>query len=185
MRRKLVAGNWKMNGSTGSIRELLQGILGGAAEVAAAELAVFPPFVYLEAVGRQLTGTAISWGAQNLSEHASGAYTGEVAGPMLKDFGCAYVIVGHSERRTLYGESDQVVARKYAAARKVGLKPVLCVGETLEERDQGVTEAVVGRQLKAVLDLEGIASFADAHAQISPTVADIDLPSIISHCVPL
>ncbi|MBS1223201.1 MAG: triosephosphate isomerase, partial [Proteobacteria bacterium] len=146
MRRKLVAGNWKMNGSTGSIRELLQGILGGAGGVATVELAVFPPFVYLEAVGRQLTGTAVGWGAQNLSEHASGAYTGEVAGPMLKDFGCTYAIVGHSERRTLYGESDQVVARKYAAARKVGLKPVLCVGETLEERDQGVTEAVVGRQ---------------------------------------
>ncbi len=139
MRRKLVAGNWKMNGSTGSIRELLQGILGGVAEVAAAELAVFPPFVYVDAVARQLAGTAIGWGAQNLSEHASGAYTGEVAGPMLKDFGCTYVIVGHSERRTLYGESDQVVARKYAAARKFGLKPVLCVGETLEERDQGVT----------------------------------------------
>jgi triosephosphate isomerase len=101
MRRKLVAGNWKMNGSTGSIRELLQGILGGAGGVATVELAVFPPFVYLEAVGRQLTGTAVGWGAQNLSEHASGAYTGEVAGPMLKDFGCTYAIVGHSERRTL------------------------------------------------------------------------------------
>ena len=132
---------------------------------------VFPPFVYLEAVGRQLTGTTMGWGAQNLSEHASGAYTGEVAGPMLKDFGCAYVIVGHSERRTLYGESDQVVARKYAAARKVGLKPILCVGETLEERDQGVTEAVVGRQLKAVLDLEGIASFADAVIAYEPVWA--------------
>ncbi|KAB2936251.1 MAG: triose-phosphate isomerase [Candidatus Contendobacter sp.] len=171
MRRKLVAGNWKMNGSTGSIRELLQGILGGAAEVAAVELAVFPPFAYLDAVARQLTGTAIRWGAQNLSEHASGAYTGEVAGPMLKDFGCAYVIVGHSERRTLYGESDQVVARKFAAARKFGLKPILCVGETLEEREQGVTEAVVGRQLKAVLDLEGIASFADAVIAYEPVWA--------------
>jgi triosephosphate isomerase len=171
MRRKLVAGNWKMNGSTGSIRELLQGILGGAADVAAVELAVFPPFVYLDAVARQLTGAAIGWGAQNLSEHASGAHTGEVAGPMLKDFGCTYVIVGHSERRTLYGESDQVVARKYAAARKFGLKPILCVGETLEERERGVTEAVVERQLKAVLDLEGIASFADAVIAYEPVWA--------------
>ena len=171
MRRKLVAGNWKMNGSTSSIRELLQGILGGAAEVAAVELAVFPPFVYLDAVGRQLAGAAIGWGAQNLSEHPSGAYTGEVAGPMLKDFGCTYVIVGHSERRTLYGESDQVVASKFAAARKVGLKPILCVGETLEERERGVTEAVVGRQLKAVLDLEGIASFADAVIAYEPVWA--------------
>ena len=171
MRRKLVAGNWKMNGSTGSIRELLQGILGGAAGVAAAELAVFPPFVYLDAVARQLAGTAIGWGSQNLSEHASGAFTGEVAGSMLKDFGCTYAIVGHSERRTLYGESDQIVALKYAAARKFGLKPILCVGETMEEREQGVTEAVVGRQLKAVLDLEGVASFADAVIAYEPVWA--------------
>ncbi|HQC72952.1 MAG TPA: triose-phosphate isomerase [Candidatus Competibacteraceae bacterium] len=171
MRRKLVAGNWKMNGSAGSIRELLQGILAGASEVSAVELAVFPPFVYLDRVAQQLEGSSIVWGAQNLSEHASGAYTGEVAGPMLNDFGCAYVLVGHSERRTLYGESDQIVARKFAAARKVGLKPVLCVGETLEEREQGITEAVVGRQLQAVLDLEGISSFADAVIAYEPVWA--------------
>ena len=171
MRRKLVAGNWKMNGSADSSRELLQGILGGAAEVAAVELAVFPPFVYLGLVEQALSGTAIAWGTQNLSEHASGAHTGEVAGPMLKDFHCTYVIVGHSERRTLYGESDGMVARKYAAARKFGLKPILCVGETLEEREQGITEAVVERQLKAVLDLEGIASFADAVIAYEPVWA--------------
>ena len=171
MRRKLVAGNWKMNGSTSSIRELLQGILSGAAEITAAELAVFPPFVYLDAVGRQLAGSNVVWGAQNLSEHPAGAYTGEVSGPMLKDFGCTYVTVGHSERRTLYGESDQVVARKFAAARQHGLKPVLCVGETLEEREQGITEAVVGRQLKAVLELEGVASFADAVIAYEPVWA--------------
>jgi triosephosphate isomerase (TIM) len=171
MRRKLVAGNWKMNGSADSSRELLQGILGGAAEVAAVELAVFPPFVYLGLVEQALSGTAIVWGTQNLSEHASGAHTGEVAGLMLKDFRCTYVIVGHSERRTLYGESDEVVARKYAAARKFGLKPILCVGETLEEREQEVTEAVVERQLKAVLDLEGIASFADAVIAYEPVWA--------------
>jgi len=157
-----VAGNWKMNGSAESIRGLLQGIRDGAAGVAAVELAVFPPFVYLGLVEQQLAGTAVAWGTQNLSEHASGAYTGEVAGPMLRDFRCAYVIVGHSERRTLYGESDQIVARKFAAARQVGIKPILCVGETLEEREQGVTEAVVERQLKAVLDLEGIGAFAEA-----------------------
>ncbi len=171
MRRKLVAGNWKMNGSTGSIRELLQGISAGASGVSAVELAVFPPFVYLDAVARQLAGSAIVWGAQNLSEQVSGAFTGEVAGPMLKDCGCTYVIVGHSERRTLYGESDQIVARKFAAARQHGLKPILCVGETLEEREQGVTEAVVGRQLKAVLDLEGISSFADAVIAYEPVWA--------------
>ena len=103
MRRKLVAGNWKMNGSLESIRGLLQGIKEGAAEVAAVELAVFPPFVYLGLVEQQLSGTSIAWGTQNLSEQTSGAYTGEVAGPMLNDFHCAYVILGNSERRTLYG----------------------------------------------------------------------------------
>jgi triosephosphate isomerase (TIM) len=171
MRRKLVAGNWKMNGSTGSIRELLQGILGGAAEVSAVELAVFPPFVYLGVVEQQLSGSAIVWGAQNMCDQVSGAYTGEVSGSMLNDFRCTYVIVGHSERRTLYGESDQVVAHKFAAARKVGIKPILCVGETLDEREQGVTEVVVERQLKAVLDLEGIDSFADAVIAYEPVWA--------------
>ncbi|MCP5124537.1 MAG: triose-phosphate isomerase [Gammaproteobacteria bacterium] len=171
MRRKLVAGNWKMNGSAESIRGLLEGIKAGAVEVAAVELAVFPPFVYLGLVEQQLSGTTIAWGTQNLSEHASGAYTGEVAGPMLQDFHCAYVIVGHSERRTLYGESDEMVARKFAAARKVGVKPILCVGETLEERDQGVTESVVERQLKAVLDLEGIEAFNDAVIAYEPVWA--------------
>ncbi len=171
MRRKLVAGNWKMNGSADSIRQLLDGIKAGAAEVAAVDLAVFPPFVYLGLVEQQLSGSSIAWGTQNLSEHASGAYTGEVAGPMLQDFHCAYVIVGHSERRTLYGETDEVVARKFAAARKLGIKPILCVGETLDEREQGVTEAVVGLQLKAVLDLEGIAAFNDAVIAYEPVWA--------------
>jgi triosephosphate isomerase len=171
MRRKLVAGNWKMNGSADSIRRLLQGIKEDAAEVAVVELAVFPPFVYLGLVEQQLSGTPIAWGTQNLSEHASGAYTGEVAGPMLQDFHCAYVIVGHSERRTLYGETDEVVARKFAAARKIGLKPILCVGETLEERDQGITESVVERQLKAVLDLEGVEAFNDAVIAYEPVWA--------------
>lgn len=171
MRRKLVAGNWKMNGSAESIRGLLQGVREGAAEIVAVELAVFPPFVYLGLVEQQLSGTAIGWGTQNLSEHVSGAYTGEVAGPMLRDFHCKYVIVGHSERRTLYGESDEVVARKFAAARKVGITPILCVGETLEEREQGVTEAVVERQLKAVLDLEGISAFTDAVIAYEPVWA--------------
>ncbi|MBK8182300.1 MAG: triose-phosphate isomerase [Candidatus Competibacteraceae bacterium] len=171
MRRKLVAGNWKMNGSAESIRGLLQGIREGAPAVAAVELAVFPPFVYLGLVEQQLSGTAVAWGTQNLSEHASGAYTGEIAGPMLQDFHCQYVIVGHSERRTFYGESDQIVARKFAAARKLGIKPILCVGETLEEREKGVTEAVVERQLKAVLDSEGVGAFTDAVIAYEPVWA--------------
>lgn len=171
MRRKLVAGNWKMNGSLESIRGLLQGVKEGASEVASVELAVFPPFVYLGFVEQQLSGTTVAWGTQNLSEQTSGAYTGEVAGAMLNDFHCAYVIVGHSERRTLYGEGDEVVARKFAAARKVGVKPILCVGETLEERDQGITEAVVERQLKAVLAVEGIEAFNDAVIAYEPVWA--------------
>lgn len=171
MRRKLVAGNWKMNGSAQSIRQLLQGILEGAPSVAAVDLAVFPPMVYLAAVQQQLTGSTVRWGTQNLSEQSPGAFTGEVAGVMLNDFACAYVIVGHSERRTLYGETDDIVAKKYAAARKVGVKPILCVGETLEEREKGITESVVARQIKAVLDLEGIASFADAVIAYEPVWA--------------
>lgn len=171
MRRKFVAGNWKMNGSISSIRQLLHDVCEGAPEVDAIELAVFPPFVYLGLVEQQLSGTSIGWGAQSLSEYPSGAHTGEVAGPMLQDFHCSYVIVGHSERRTLYGETDEVVARKFAAARKVGLKPILCVGETLQEREQGVTEAVVERQIKAVLDLEGTDGFADAVIAYEPVWA--------------
>lgn len=171
MRRKLVAGNWKMNGSLESIRALLQGIKDGAAGVAAVELAVFPPFVYLGTVEQQLTGTGIGWGTQNLSEQTSGAFTGEVAGSMLQDFHCAYVIIGHSERRTLYGETDALVAKKVAAARKLGIKPVLCIGETLEERDRGVTESVVDRQLQAVLDVEGIEAFNDTVIAYEPVWA--------------
>jgi triosephosphate isomerase len=119
----------------------------------------------------QLTDTPIAWGAQNLSTEASGAFTGEVAASMLLDFGCKYVIVGHSERRSYYGEDDTLVARKYAVARAAGLTPILCVGETLEEREAGVTEAVVGRQLEAVIDLEGIAALADGVIAYEPVWA--------------
>jgi triosephosphate isomerase len=172
MRTPLVAGNWKMNGSLTSTRELLEGIKQGLGGVRpGVECAVFPPFVYLAEVERLLTGTPIRWGAQNVSEQAPGAFTGEVAGPMLLDFHCTYVIVGHSERRTLYGESDQLVARKFAAARQLGLIPVLCIGETLEEREAGVTEPVVARQLDAVLDLEGIAAIGDAVLAYEPVWA--------------
>jgi triosephosphate isomerase len=159
MRNPLVAGNWKMNGSLASTRELLEGIKAGMGSVrSGVECAVFPPFVYLAEVERLLAGTAVRWGAQNVSQRQPGAFTGEVAVPMLLDFHCTYVIVGHSERRQIYGETDGLVAEKFAAARKAGLIPVLCIGETLEEREQGVTEAVVSRQLDAVLELEGIAN---------------------------
>ena len=147
MRQPLVAGNWKMNGSTASARALLADIKAGVAAVAKCEVAVCPPFIYLPLAQAELTNTAIAWGAQNLSTEAVGAFTGEISAAMLLDCGCSYVIVGHSERRTLYGEDDQRVATKFAVALAAGLKPILCVGETLEEREQGITEAVIARQL--------------------------------------
>jgi len=171
MRQPLVAGNWKMNGSTDSVRALVDGIKAGIGAIRTAEMAVCPPFVYIPQVAAQLAGSAISYGAQDVSDRESGAYTGEVAPNMLTDIGCKYVIVGHSERRSLYGESDGFTARKFAAARKAGLVPILCVGELLEEREQGITEQVVGRQLDAVIALEGIHALADAVIAYEPVWA--------------
>ncbi len=156
MRQPLVAGNWKMNGSRASIAELLNGLKAGIGQVTTAEVAVCAPAVYLADTQALLQGTAIKWGGQDVSVHSSGAYTGEIAGPMLNDFGCSYVIIGHSERRAYHGETDELVAQKFDAARAAGLVPILCVGETLEEREQGVTEQVVGRQLDAVIAHCGI-----------------------------
>ena len=171
MRQKLVAGNWKMNGSKASIKELLDGIKKGIGDVVDSEVAVCPPSIYLGEVESQLSGTPIAWGAQNLSTEASGAFTGEISAAMINDFSCKYVLVGHSERRTLYGEDDAVVANKYAVARAAGLKPVLCIGETLEEREKGVTEDVCARQLQAVIDLEGVAALADGVIAYEPVWA--------------
>jgi triosephosphate isomerase len=171
MRRPLVAGNWKMNGSRVGNKTLLDGLKQGLAATAATEVAVCPPYVYLREVGEQLAGTAIKLGAQNLCEHSSGAFTGEIAAAMLTDCACHYVIVGHSERRALYGESDALVAQKFAAARKAGMIPILCVGELLEEREAGITEQVIARQLDAVLALEGIAAFAQAVIAYEPVWA--------------
>jgi len=149
-RVRLVAGNWKMHGSRSSIAALLDELL----KANPPSCAVCAPFPYLAQVAERLRGTRIAWGAQNVSEHAQGAYTGEVSAAMLAEFGCRYVIVGHSERRHIFGETDAQVAAKFAAAAKAGLTPILCVGETLEERDAGRTEAVVDRQLSAV-DFKG------------------------------
>jgi len=160
MRQPLVAGNWKMNGSRAGVAELLDGIKAGMADVSTAEVAVCPPYVFIPEAAARLQGTAVAWGGQNLSTHASGAYTGEIAAAMLTDYGCKYVIVGHSERRTLYGEDDATVAEKYEVARKAGLVPIFCVGETLEEREAGTTEEVVGRQLDAVLERFGAQALA-------------------------
>jgi triosephosphate isomerase (TIM) len=149
-RGRLVAGNWKMHGSRGSIQALLDSLLQGIPKEGKAGCAVCVPFPYLALVAERLRGSPIAWGAQNLSEHAQGAYTGEVSAAMLAEFGCRYVLVGHSERRQLYGETDAQAAAKFAAVKKAGMTPILCVGETLAERDAGQTEAVVARQLAAV-----------------------------------
>jgi len=150
-RAPLVAGNWKLHGSRASNRALLDALLRGMVGLEGVDCAVCVPFPYLGEVAEQLRGTALAWGAQNVSEHARGAYTGEVSAAMLAEFGCRYVIVGHSERRQLYGETDAQAAAKFAAAQAAGLTPILCVGETLEERDTGSTEQVVARQLESVL----------------------------------
>ena len=171
MRKPLIAGNWKMNGSRASVKELLAGIKAGMSEVQDAEVAVCPPYLYIPQAQAELTGTAIRWGGQSLSTEASGAFTGEIAASMLLDFGCTYVIVGHSERRTLYGEDDAMVARKFAVARAAGLKPILCIGETLEERERGLTKEVVSRQVDAVINLEGVGALADAVIAYEPVWA--------------
>jgi len=165
MRARLVAGNWKMHGGLAANQALLDAIVAGVEGV---ECAVCVPFPYLAQGRERLRGTPIALAAQTLSEHASGAFTGEVSGAMLAEFGCRYVLVGHSERRQLYGETDQQVAAKFAAARAAGLSPILCVGETLAERDAGRTEAVVARQLEAVLDRSG---FEDAVLAYEPVWA--------------
>lgn len=150
MHRKLVAGNWKMHGSLAANDKLLSAVAAGARDLSGADVAVCVPFPYLFQARAVLQGSAVGWGAQNLSQFEQGAYTGEVSAAMLRDFGCRYVIVGHSERRTLYGETDQMVAAKAQAALRAELTPIVCVGETLAQRDRGETEQVVARQLDAV-----------------------------------
>ncbi|MCP4127172.1 MAG: triose-phosphate isomerase [Gammaproteobacteria bacterium] len=158
MRQPLIAGNWKMNGSRESVFDLLNGLKEGIKLVKDAEVAVCSPSIFIPEVQGQLHGSKISWGGQDISLYEKGAYTGEISGQMLMDFGCKYVIVGHSERREYHAETDQQVAEKYQTALDAGLKPILCIGETLEEREQNETEAVVERQLLAVIDHCGIAA---------------------------
>ena len=171
MRRKLVVGNWKMHGNLAENEALLKSLIVQVGGLAGVDIAVCAPFPYLAQLQSLLGRTAIAWGAQNLSHRRGGAFTGEVSGAMLTDFGCRYVIVGHSERRALYGENDALVADKFIAARSVGLTPILCVGETLEERGSGLTEAVVARQLDAVIAHAGIAEFHNAVIAYEPVWA--------------
>src|SRR5271154_5923095 len=152
MRAKIVAGNWKMHGTRAESATLIDAILAGLPE-GSAQCVLCPPFVYLSEAWRFLRGGSVALGAQDVCAEAQGAFTGEVAAAMLKDVGCQYALVGHSERRALYHEDDALVARKFVAAQAAALVPILCVGETLEERERGVTEGVIARQLDAVLAL--------------------------------
>ena len=171
MRRKLIAGNWKMNGTREGARSLLVEVCAAVAQRDGVDWLVCPPFVLLGEAAAVSAGTPVALGAQNVSEHAAGAYTGEVSAGMLAEALCRFVIVGHSERRRLYGESSKVVAAKFSAARRAGLTPVLCVGETLEQRRRGETTTVIREQLEAVLDQEGVQSFADAVVAYEPVWA--------------
>jgi triosephosphate isomerase len=172
MRRYLVAGNWKMNGTHAANAALVASTKAGLGRCKDVEVLVCPPSVYLESVGRTVHGSAIALGAQNLCDQEKpGAFTGEVHGAMLKELGCTYVIIGHSERRALYGETDAIVARKFQTAQACGLTPILCVGETLQQREANETEAVLKRQLDAVVDLCGVGSLARAVIAYEPVWA--------------
>jgi len=169
-RQILVAANWKMNGTLDTIRPLLQSVIQGAQGVKS-EVAICPSSVYISELASLLQKSEIKLGAQNVSQLEKGAYTGEVSALMLKDFGCDYVIVGHSERRALYAENDVLVAEKFIAVQKNGMIPILCVGELLEERESNCTEEVIARQLDAVIELAGIAAFKDAVVAYEPVWA--------------
>jgi len=168
MRQPLVAGNWKMHGSRAENASLVSGLLELLQPGKRAEILLCPPYPYLMETGRLLKDSGVSLGAQSVCAESQGAFTGEVSAAMLKDVGCRYVLVGHSERRQLFGESDALVARKFVAAQGQGLVPVLCVGETLEEREGDQTAGVVARQLEAVLAVSGVKSLARAVIAYEP-----------------
>jgi triosephosphate isomerase len=171
MRTRLVAGNWKMHGSLPDNAALLAAVRAGAAAVAPVEMAVCVPFPYLHQAQQALAGSTVAWGAQNVSQHAKGAFTGEVSAPMVREFGCTYVIVGHSERRTLFGDDDATVAARFGAVQAAGMTPILCVGETLAEREAAQTERVVGRQLDAVVAQHGAGALGGAVVAYEPVWA--------------
>jgi triosephosphate isomerase len=167
----MIAGNWKMNGSSASVKELIAGIKAGMSSVNKAAVVVCPPALYIPQVMVDVAGSKIHCGSQNVCDQDKGAFTGELAGSMLKDLGCEYAIIGHSERRSLYGESDELVAKRFAAARRSGIKPIFCIGETLEEREKGITNEVCARQIDAVIALEGVKALADGVIAYEPVWA--------------
>tara|TARA_Y100001934_G_scaffold283240_1_gene401435 strand:- start:825 stop:1577 length:753 start_codon:yes stop_codon:yes gene_type:complete len=171
MRTTLVAGNWKMNGTRATAVELVAGVVAGLNSGASADVAICPPFTLLDTVRQAIGESDIALGAQDLARQENGAFTGEVSGEMLTDGGCYFVIVGHSERRALFGEDNEVVAEKFVRAQAAGLVPILCVGEQLEDREGGITEEVVGAQLDAVINAAGASAFAGAVIAYEPVWA--------------
>lgn len=172
MRKPFVAGNWKMHGSKASILSLVTGLNSQSAELGEVDVAVCPPAIYIDYANRTLSSDAIAVGAQNMAvEPVQGAYTGEVSAEMLKDFGCEYVILGHSERRAIYKETDAEIAEKVKVALAANVTPILCVGETLEQRESGVMESVIAAQLDAVLDVIGINAFSGVVIAYEPVWA--------------
>tara|TARA_B110000003_G_scaffold209581_1_gene208496 strand:- start:220 stop:978 length:759 start_codon:yes stop_codon:yes gene_type:complete len=170
MRKTIVAGNWKMNASKDSVNSLVNDILSGVSGVNA-EVIVCAPFPYLALVDSLIDGSSLMLGAQNLNVNPSGAFTGEVSAEMIKDFGANHVIVGHSERRSLYGETSEIVAEKTKAAIDSGLTPLLCLGESLDQRESGKTESVISEQLTKVIDLVGIEAFKNIIIAYEPVWA--------------
>lgn len=171
MRRKLVAGNWKMHGALAQNAALLDALRNGMASLPTVDCVVCVPFPYLAQAQQKLSGSNVKWGAQDVHQMDKGAYTGEVSAAMLHDFACSHVIVGHSERRAYYGESSHLVAEKFLAAQHAGLTPILCVGESLEQRESGVTENVVAEQLDALIKLGGVHSLRNAVVAYEPVWA--------------
>jgi triosephosphate isomerase len=170
MRQKIVAGNWKLHGSRAFARELLEAVA-AAAEIDGVELVVLPPLPYVGELASRYSKPQLRFGAQDLDVHVQGAYTGEVSGSMLADVGCCYVLVGHSERREYHDESSELVAEKFVAAKKAGLIPILCVGETLHQREAGHTEWAIQRQLEPVLALAGAQAFENSVLAYEPVWA--------------
>lgn len=172
MRQPLIAGNWKMNGSRASaealMRAVVEGVSGGSGK---AEVALCVPFVFLELAERILAATPVRLGAQNVCSEPGGAYTGEIAADMLREFGCRYVICGHSERREYYGETDALIAKKMVRVVEAGMRPILCVGETLEQREQGLTQTVVASQIDAIIAANGVQSLAQIEIAYEPVWA--------------
>jgi len=171
MRGRLVAGNWKSNGDLAANQLLLGDLRAAAAGLKGVDCVVCAPYPYLFQIQQLLAGSTLTWGGQDVSQFGAGAYTGAVTAAMLREFGCRYAIVGHSERRSIFGENNAMVAAKFGAALQAGLTPILCVGETLQERESGAMEQVVGAQIDAVVAASGVAALGKAVVAYEPVWA--------------